>query len=126
MHKSSSTKGYGVLPGPPTRVKARLISSQFAVIEWNVPKILSETVTGYNVHVRKMNSNEAFTVIEKDHMPIVIEDLESNKFYEIYIVAVNAHGRGPPSSRLVFKTKPRVNCRIQINSVFILNYKVKI
>lgn len=109
-YSSCLLQGYGVLPGSPTRVKARLISSQFVIIEWNIPKILPETVTSYNVHLRKIDDSDTFTVIEKDHAPIIIENLDSNKFYETYIVAVNAHGRGPPSSRLVFKTKARVNC----------------
>lgn len=82
----------------------------------------------YNVHLRKMYTDEAYTVIEKDHPPLIIEDLDANAFYEAYVVAgktislltyfisyavfifitVNVHGRGPPSSRLVFKTKPQV------------------
>lgn len=107
-YSSCLLQGYGVLAGPPTRVKARLISSRFAIVEWNTPKILPETVTSYNVHLRKMNTDEAFTVIEKDHTPIIIEDLDSKTYYEAYVVAVNAHGRGPPSSRLVFQTKPQV------------------
>lgn len=101
--------GYGVLAGPPTRVKARLIASQFAIVEWNTPKLLPETVTSYNVHLRKMDTDETFTVMEKDHAPIIIEDLDANSFYEVYVVAVNAHGNGAPSSRLVFKTKPQVS-----------------
>lgn len=41
-----------------------------------------------------MNTDESFVVIEKDHAPIIIEDLDSNTFYEAYVVAVNTHGRG--------------------------------
>lgn len=95
------------MAGAPSRVKAPLIASRFAIVEWNAPKILPETVTSYNVHIRKMDDDE-YTVMEKDHPPIILEDLDSNTFYESYVVAVNAHGRGPPSSRLVFKTKPQV------------------
>lgn len=108
-YSSCLLQGYGVLAGAPTRVKARLTSSRFAIVEWNAPKMLAETVTNYYVHLRKMNTEETFTVIQKDHSPIIIEDLDSNTFYEVYVVAVNTHGRGPPSSRLVFKTKPQVS-----------------
>lgn len=107
-YTSCLMQGYGVLAGAPTRVKARLISSRFAIVEWDAPKLLSETVTNYYVHLRKMDTDEAFTVILKDHSPIIIEDLDSNTFYETYIVAVNAHGGSQPSSRLVFQTKPEV------------------
>lgn len=108
-YSSCLLQGYGVLAGAPSRVKARLTSSRFAIVEWNPPKVLPETVTSYNVHLRKMNTDESFTVTEKDVPPIIIEDLDSNTYYETYVVAVNAHGRGPPSSRLVFKTKPQVS-----------------
>lgn len=107
-YSSCLLQGYGVLPGAP-RIKARLVSSRFAIVEWNTPKILPETVTSYNVHLRKIDTEETFTVIEKDHAPIIIEDLDANTYYEAYVVAVNAHGRGPPSSRLVFKTKTQVS-----------------
>lgn len=108
-YSSCLLQGYGVLAGPPMRVKARLVSSRFAIVEWNAPKVLPETVTSYNVHLRKMDTEETYTVIEKDHAPIIIEDLDANTYYEAYIVAVNAHGRGSPSSRLVFRTKTKVS-----------------
>lgn len=44
-YSSCLLQGYGVLASQPTRVKARLISSRFAIIEWNAPKLLPETVT---------------------------------------------------------------------------------
>lgn len=118
-YSSCLLQGYGVLAGAPSRVKAPLIASRFAIIEWNAPKILPETVVSYNVHLRKMNTNgdtgPSFIVMEKDHPPIILEDLDSNSFYETFVVAVNAHGNGPPSSRLVFKTKPQVNGSFPLN-----------
>lgn len=109
-YSSCLLQGYGVLAGAPTRVKAPLVSSRFAIVEWTPPKLLPETVTSYNVHIRRMDTDE-FMVLEKDHPPIIIEDLDSNSYYEAYIVAMNAHGRGPPSSRLVFKTKLHVSLK---------------
>lgn len=97
--------GYGVLAGPPTRPKAPLIASRFAIIEWNPPKVLPETVTSYNVHLRQLNSDDEYRVVEKEHPPIIIEDLEPNTFYETFIVAVNVHGKSAPSTRLIFPTK---------------------
>lgn len=112
-YSSCLLQGYGVLSGAPSRVKAPLIASRFAIIEWNAPKILPETVISYNVHLRKMNTDDetasSFTVVEKDHPPFILEDLDSNTFYEAFVVAVNVHGNGPPSTRLVFKTKPQAS-----------------
>lgn len=120
-YSSCLLQGYGVLAGAPSRVKAPLIASRFAIIEWNAPKILPETVTSYNVHLRRMNTDDefasSFTVMEKDHPPIILEDLDSNTFYEAFVVAVNAHGNGPPSTRLVFKTKPQVSENVQVERI---------
>lgn len=101
--------GYGVLAGAPSRVKAPLIASHFAIIEWLAPKVLPETVTTYHVHVRKLGVEEEYTVFEKDHPPYIIESLDSGTYYEAYVVAMNAHGKGSPSSRLIFQTKREVN-----------------
>lgn len=123
-YSSCLLQGYNVLAGAPTRVKAPLISSRFAIVEWNAPKLLPETVTSYNVHLRKMDVDESYTVIEKDHPPIIIEDLESNTYYETYVVAVNAHGGGAESNRLVFKTKPQVNQCLKSSIFFIFPHDV--
>lgn len=100
--------GYGVLPGSPLRLKAPLIASHYAIIEWNAPKVLPETVTTYHVHVRKLGVDEKYRVIEKDQSPYILEDLDSGTFYEVFLVAINAHGKGAPSSRLIFQTKREV------------------
>lgn len=98
-------QGYGVLPGPPSRVKAPLIASHFAIVEWSAPKILAETVTSYHVHIRKLGMEDEYSVLEKDHPPYIIESLDSGTYYEAFIVAMNAHGKGAPSPRLIFQTK---------------------
>lgn len=112
-YSSCLLQGYGVLAGAPSRVKAPLISDRFAIVEWNPPKILPETVTSYNVHVRKLNSDDEYVVIEKDHPPIIIEGLDSGSFYETFVVAVNSHGKGAPSSRLVFPTKRHIETSVE-------------
>lgn len=112
-YSSCLLQGYGVLPGAPSRVKAPLISDRFAIIEWNPPKILPETVTSYNVHMRKLNSDDEYVVREKDHPPIIIEGLESGSFYEAFVVAVNSHGKGAPSTRLVFPTKRHIETVVE-------------
>lgn len=108
-YSSCLLQGYGVLAGPPSRVKAPLVASHFAILEWNPPKILPDTVTSYHVAIRKLGSGEDYEVIEKDHPPLIMESLESATYYEAYVVAVNAHGKGGASPRLVFRTKHDVS-----------------
>lgn len=64
-YSSCLLQGYGVLPGPPTRLKASLISGQFAVLEWKPPKILADTVQTYHLNTRKLGSGDGYTVVEK-------------------------------------------------------------
>lgn len=107
-YSSCLLQGYGVLAGPPSRVKAPMVAAHFAIIEWNAPKILPDTVTSYHVYWRKLGSGLEYTVTEKEHQPIVLEGLLAASFYEVYVVAVNAHGKGGSSPRLVFRTRQEV------------------
>uniref|UniRef100_A0A6B2EFR4 Putative receptor mediating netrin-dependent axon guidance n=1 Tax=Phlebotomus kandelakii TaxID=1109342 RepID=A0A6B2EFR4_9DIPT len=104
-YSSCLLQGYGVLAGPPSRLKAPLVSAHFAVLEWNAPKVLPDTVISYHLHLRKLGSGDEYTVMDKPHPPMILGDLEGGTYYEAFIVAVNAHGKGGPSPRLVFQTK---------------------
>lgn len=50
----------------------------------------------------------------KDHPPLVLEGLDSGVYYEVFVVALNAHGKGGPSPRLVFRTKYQVKNFISV------------
>ncbi|XP_055528945.1 Ig-like and fibronectin type-III domain-containing protein 1 [Wyeomyia smithii] len=104
-YSSCLLQGYGVLSGPPSKLKAPLIASHFVVLEWKPPKILPDTVTSYHLHYRRLGSGEEYSVVEKDQPPVILEDLEAAQYYEAFVVAANAHGKGGPSPRLVFQTK---------------------
>lgn len=98
-------QNFGVLAGPPSRVKALLISNKYAVISWQPPKVLPDTVIGYYVYLRKLGSGDEYSVLKKEQQTVVIEDLEPGTNYEVFIVAINAHGKGGQSPRLVLPTK---------------------
>lgn len=97
--------GYGVLPGYPTRLRAIEVSSTFAILEWNGPKTRADSVTQFTLFFRKLGAENDYAMVEKDWPPLILEDLEPGTYYESYVTALNAHGRGMPSSRLVFRTK---------------------
>ncbi|XP_073963671.1 Ig-like and fibronectin type-III domain-containing protein 2 [Choristoneura fumiferana] len=46
--------------------------------------------------------------IEIQNSPYILEDLESNTDYEIFVEAVNEHGVGEASPRLIFRTQSQV------------------
>lgn len=98
-------QNFGVLAGPPSRVRALLVSNTYAVISWQPPKILPDTVIGYHVYLRKLGSGDEYNVMQKEQQTVIIENLEPDTNYEVFIVSMNAHGKGGPSPRLVMHTK---------------------
>ncbi|CAH0563604.1 unnamed protein product [Brassicogethes aeneus] len=101
-------QGYGVLPSAPTQVHITNIETEFAILHWSPPKTLGDTVQHYNVHIRSFTEEESeYMDIPKVQSPYVLENLESDTDYEVYIEAVNTHGTGSPSSRLTFRTESR-------------------
>lgn len=98
-------QGYGVLAGPPARLHATLIDHHYAILEWMAPKVLPESVTEYHLFIRKLGYGDEYMMKVEKQSPIILEDLQSSTYYETFVVAVNAHGRGAPSPRLIFQTK---------------------
>ncbi|KAL3272723.1 hypothetical protein HHI36_014185 [Cryptolaemus montrouzieri] len=102
-------QGYGVLPSAPTGVYITNIESEFAIFHWGQPKTLGDTVGGYRVHTRKYeNEDSEYNTYMVNHSPYVLEGLESNTDYEVYVEAVNIHGVGTPSTRITFRTESKV------------------
>ncbi|XP_077284865.1 Ig-like and fibronectin type-III domain-containing protein 2 isoform X2 [Arctopsyche grandis] len=102
-------QGYGVIPGPPTRVHVTNIATDYAIVHWASPRILGDTVQHYNVHYRRFTTDDNdYAFVEKVYSPYILEDLDSNVDYEVFIVAVNNHGIGEPSTRLIFKTQSKI------------------
>lgn len=97
-------QGYGVLPGAPSRLHLTNIDTDYAVVHWSPPATLPDTVQHYILHYTALEPTE-YRAIEKVHSPFILEDLESNTDYEIYVEAVNEHGVGEASPRLIFRTQ---------------------
>lgn len=68
-YSSCLLQGYGVLPSAPTKLRASLISSNYAILEWKHPKVLADTVRTYHLNLRKLGSGDEYTVTEKVCMP---------------------------------------------------------
>lgn len=54
-------RGYGVVPSAPINVRVRNIDITFAIIHWDAPKSLNDTVIHYNIHYRQID--DMYTVI---------------------------------------------------------------
>ncbi|CAB3252923.1 unnamed protein product [Arctia plantaginis] len=101
-------RGYGVLPGAPLKLYLSNIDTDYAVIHWSPPAVLADTVQYYTLYYRSLQAGDEYRNLEKIHSPYILENLEPNTDYEIYVEAVNEHGVGDPSPRLIFKTQSQV------------------
>lgn len=101
-------RGYGVLPGAPSRLYLTNIDTDYAVVHWSPPAALADTVQYYNLHYKTLQADDEYRVLERIRSPYILEDLEPNADYEIYLEAVNEHGVGDASPRLIFRTQSQV------------------
>lgn len=103
-------QGYGVLPSAPTRIHISNINTDYAIVHWATPKTLGDTVKFYNLHYRLVSStyDNEYRTIPRVHPPYILEHLQNNNDYEVFVEAVNVHGVGEPSTRIVFKTQSKV------------------
>lgn len=68
-------------------------------------------MTRYYINYRQLDSEDGpqdYTVASATHGPFILEGLQSDSRYEVFLEAVNAHGPGEPSFRVLFKTKSKV------------------
>ena len=64
-YSSCLLQGYGVLPSAPTKLKASLIASRFAILDWRPPKVLADTIITYHLNTRRLGSGDEYSVVEK-------------------------------------------------------------
>lgn len=110
-YSSCLMQGYGVLPGAPTGVYVTNEDTNFAIVHWDQPKTLGETVKKYYINYRQLDSDDGpqdYFVKTATHGPFILEGLQSDSRYEVFLEALNAHGPGEPSIRVLFNTKSQL------------------
>lgn len=102
-------QGYGVLPGPPAAFRVANINPTFAILRWEMPKSLGKTVVSYNIRYRATSSRNSdansYKTINSKTVPFILQNLMMSTEYEVYVAAVNEHGVGEPSTRIIFQTQ---------------------
>lgn len=58
-------RGYGVLPGAPSRLYLTNIDTDYAVVHWSPPAALADTVQYYNLHYKTLQAGDEYRVLEK-------------------------------------------------------------
>lgn len=100
-------QGYGVLPSAPTKLRVTNVETSFAILHWESPKSLGDTVKHYNVHYRLLLDQE-YKVTPRVSPPFILENLTSDSLYEVFVSASNMYGVGEPSQRVVFSTQSKL------------------
>ena len=100
---SCMLEGYNVLPSNPVNFRISNIHSDFVVLHWNKPEQLGDTVIDYVVTLKKLKLVDgdyedeftqilAQTIMEHAHSPFIVENLDNDSSYEVFVKPVNVHG----------------------------------
>jgi hypothetical protein len=115
-YQSCVLQHYDVLPGAAFDFHLTSVHANWAVFRWKAPNKNSNRITGYHFHYRRRTPGESaqkppapFEVIETSQSPFLLDSLEPNARYEVWVAAVNEYGLGSPSGRLIFSTPPPVS-----------------
>ncbi|XP_064105777.1 Ig-like and fibronectin type-III domain-containing protein 1 isoform X2 [Macrobrachium nipponense] len=112
-YRSCLMKGYNVLPGNPKTISVSNIHPTFALISWVRPDLLGDSVTSYHTLSRPLTeptcdslwiSDVTYSIGFSEQPPYVLENLCPGTEYEVYVQALNKHGTGDPSERVIFRT----------------------
>ncbi|CAG2054332.1 unnamed protein product, partial [Timema podura] len=109
-----TVKGGGVaLPGPPTDVQVSDITATTVRLTWTYTG--SESLQYYVIQYKPKYANHAYTEISGIiTMYYTIRNLSPYSEYEIFVIAVNNIGRGPPSSPAIVTTGETARWRTNI------------
>jgi hypothetical protein len=58
----------------------------------------------YNIRYRPTSSDGEYKTINSKVVPYILENLMVSSEYEVYVNAINEHGIGEPSTRILFRT----------------------
>ncbi|XP_046660340.1 tyrosine-protein phosphatase Lar isoform X6 [Homalodisca vitripennis] len=90
------------LPGPPTNIQVSDITATSVRLTWAYP---SEDLQYYVITYKPKYANQAFSEISGIiTMHYTVRSLSPYTEYEMYVIAVNNIGRGPPSSPVIVTT----------------------
>jgi len=101
-------EGYGVLPSAPVNFRFSNVVTNFGILHWEKPDEHGDSVKSYLVNYQEIGQSVGQKkTIANAQSPFILENLNSSTTYEVYIEAVNEHGVGEESSRIVFRTASR-------------------
>ncbi|XP_017783380.1 PREDICTED: Ig-like and fibronectin type-III domain-containing protein 2 isoform X2 [Nicrophorus vespilloides] len=97
-------EGTGLLPGPISELHATVIDDEIIALEWEPPTD-PNNVTDYVIHYQKVDNTSMHETLLKLDKQInttdtsaILNNLDRNSIYHIFVVARNVHGTSLPSS----------------------------
>ncbi|XP_055940874.1 Ig-like and fibronectin type-III domain-containing protein 1 [Argiope bruennichi] len=102
---------YKVLPGAPEQFLVSMVHSRWAVLKWSPPSMLPESVLSYVLYWKEVAMDEIieYNVVNDVKSPHLLDNLQPQTRYEVYVAARNAFGLSRGSVRAVFTTTPEMN-----------------
>ncbi|XP_014662949.1 PREDICTED: Ig-like and fibronectin type-III domain-containing protein 2 [Priapulus caudatus] len=105
-------ENYEILPGPPINIAASNITGFSAMISWDKPAKLGDSVTSYSISYKDIlyspsfrNTAEPFVTVHNVSSPHALAGLAGDSLHKVYMIARNAHGSSLPSDILQFRTQ---------------------
>lgn len=97
---------YGVLPSEPIDFHVTSVHHNWAILRWKPPNKNKDTVKEYHVYYRESLKDKPniFNRSVIQFSPYLLDNLNANSRYEVYVVAVNSYGIGQGSNRVIFFT----------------------
>ena len=96
-------QGYGVLPSSPLAVSYSNIHTTWGVLHWQTPAVLGDSVEDYVVSWQEAGLPKQMFA-HNTQSPYIIEGLQPNTTYKVYVEAQNSFGKGDPSATIYFRT----------------------
>lgn len=99
---------HGVLPSPPRNFLVVNVHHDWAILKWNPPAKLVNTLMGYHVHWRETAQSEptSYNVTTATRSPFLLDRLLPGGRYEVFVKSINRYGTSQGSSRVIFSTPP--------------------
>ena len=96
---------YDVLPSEPRNFQFSNVGTNIGILHWDEPKQNQEQISGYQVTYTLIQSGDNLEKkIFAPKSPFILEDLQPDSSYEVFVQAQNFYGVGNPTTRIVFRT----------------------
>ena len=109
--------GYDVLASEPRNFQFSNVGTNIGILHWDTPSKHMDSISDYKITYSLIKSGSRNIKETKKALgsPYIMEDLEPDSSYEVYVQARNFYGVGDPSTRIVFRTASKTVVELSKN-----------